>query len=212
MSYLEKLLIPGEKVVLLARRHVLASFGDLIALESVLFLTLVGVFIASRQYPGEWVGWGLLTAAILPMLPLPFVAWRLVWWFHKVYVVTGLRVLKLEGVFAKDHRDAALDKINDVVLHQSLLGRILGFGHLQILTANEASGVTYHWLRDPVGFKRRVLESRSVAAPALPASLAAAPAEDPIAQLARLGELRDKGVVTEEEFLAKKKELMGRIR
>lgn len=35
-----------------------------------------------------------------------------------------------------------------------------------------------------------------------------APAQDPIAQLERLGELRDKGVLTEEEFAAQKAKLL----
>lgn len=36
-----------------------------------------------------------------------------------------------------------------------------------------------------------------------------APAADPIEQLAKLGELRDKGVLTEEEFAAQKANLLG---
>ena len=38
---------------------------------------------------------------------------------------------------------------------------------------------------------------------------AAAPAADPIAQLKELGELRDQGVLTEEEFAAQKAKLLG---
>jgi hypothetical protein len=38
---------------------------------------------------------------------------------------------------------------------------------------------------------------------------AAAPAADPIAQLKELGELRDQGILTEEEFAAQKAKLLG---
>ena len=38
---------------------------------------------------------------------------------------------------------------------------------------------------------------------------AAAPAADPVEQLAKLGELRDKGVLTEEEFAAEKAKILG---
>jgi hypothetical protein len=44
-------------------------------------------------------------------------------------------------------------------------------------------------------------------APAAPAP--AAPAADPIAQLKQLGELRDQGILTEEEFAAQKAKLLG---
>jgi len=37
----------------------------------------------------------------------------------------------------------------------------------------------------------------------------AAPAADPIEQLEKLGELRDKGVLSEEEFAAQKSKLLG---
>ena len=50
--------------------------------------------------------------------------------------------------------------------------------------------------------------SAEPAAPAAPAPVAAN-AADPIAQLERLGELRDKGVLTEEEFAAQKARLLG---
>ena len=42
-------------------------------------------------------------------------------------------------------------------------------------------------------------------APAAPAS----PAADPIAQLKELGELRDSGVLTDEEFAAQKAKILG---
>lgn len=38
---------------------------------------------------------------------------------------------------------------------------------------------------------------------------AAAPAADPVEQLAKLGELRDKGVLTEEEFAEQKAKILG---
>jgi membrane protease subunit (stomatin/prohibitin family) len=46
-------------------------------------------------------------------------------------------------------------------------------------------------------------------AEAPPQQAASTPASDPIAQLKELGELRDKGVLTEEEFAAQKAKLLG---
>jgi Short C-terminal domain len=45
--------------------------------------------------------------------------------------------------------------------------------------------------------------------PAAPAAPAAAPAPDPIQQLKELGELRQQGVLTDEEFAAQKAKLLG---
>src|SRR5438093_2487514 len=208
MSYLTKLMIPGETVVHSARRSVVATFGALLAF---LILVLIGVGVA---YAWSAPAAGLLGTTMLLVVALVLGALllaRYVWWRNKVYVVTNLRVLKLEGLLSKAHRDASLDKINDLVLTQSMWGRLLGYGDVQILTANEASGMTFHKLQDPVAFKRQILQVRTAEMAEGP-GLGAASVSDPIAQIQRLGELRAQGTITEEEFQAKKKALMERIK
>jgi len=208
MSYLSKLLIPGETVAYSARRSVASTFGGLLVF---LGLVLVGVVVA---YALSAPAAGLLGTTMLIVVALVLAVLllgRYIWWRNKVYVVSNLRVMKLEGFFSKSHRDASLDKINDLVMTQSLLGRMLGYGDLQVLTANEASGMTFHQLHDPVEFKRQVLQLRTVEMADGPGKGAASVA-DPIAQIQRLGDLRAKGVITEEEFAEKKKALMNRIR
>jgi uncharacterized membrane protein YdbT with pleckstrin-like domain len=209
MSYLQRLLIPGEEVQLVARRSAAATFGALLSLEAALLAAAAALYLWGGPDTSPGVGVVLAVAAIvLALLAVRYVRWR-----NKVYVVTNLRVLKLEGLFAKDHHDASLDKINDLVLAQSVSGRVFGYGDLQILTANEASGVTFHSLADPVGFKRRALESRAaLGAASVGATAAAAASLDPLAQIERLGELRSKNLITEDEFQKKKAELLSRIR
>jgi hypothetical protein len=46
---------------------------------------------------------------------------------------------------------------------------------------------------------------------ATPAPSPSTPADDPFAQIERLGELREKGLLSEEEFEAKKAEILGRM-
>jgi uncharacterized membrane protein YdbT with pleckstrin-like domain len=212
MRYLQRLLIPGEEIRLVARRSVAATFGALLLLEAVLLAAAAGLYLWSGPATGAMPGVGVVLAVAVIVLAL--LAVRYVWWRNKIYVVTNLRVLKLEGLFAKDHHDASLDKINDLVLTQSVAGRLFGYGDLQILTANEASGVTFHYLHDPVGFKRTALESRTAlgGAAAAGGTAAAVAALDPLAQIERLGELRSKNLITEEEFQKKKAELLSRVR
>ena len=67
--------------------------------------------------------------------------------------------------------------------------------------------MTYHFLKEPVEFKRKALIAREAA------RAATSPANaDPVSQLERLGELREKGVVTGEEFEAAKAQLLGKLR
>ena len=51
------------------------------------------------------------------------------------------------------------------------------------------------------------LQPEQAAAP--PPQAAPAPAADPVEQLTKLGELRDKGLLTEEEFAAQKAKILG---
>jgi uncharacterized membrane protein YdbT with pleckstrin-like domain len=207
MSYMTKLMIPGEEVVHLARRSVAATFGGLFVFLAVVLIA-VGVAYAWSVPAAGLLGTSMLLVVALVLGVLLLARW--VWWRNKVYIVTNLRVLKLEGLMSKSHRDASLDKINDLVMNQSVLGRLLNYGDVQILTANEASGMTFHQLHDPVAFKRQILQVRTSERADGP-GLGAASVSDPIAQIQRLGELRAQGTITEEEFEAKKKALMARI-
>src|SRR5688572_2400659 len=208
MAYLDKLMIPGESVVHSARRSVAATFGGLLVFLAAV-LVGVGIAYAWSLPAAGLLGTGMLLVVAL-VLAVVLLA-RYIWWRNKVYVVTNLRVMKLEGVLSKNHRDASLDKINDLVMSQSIWGRVLGYGDLEILTANEASAMIFHKLSDPVGFKRQVLQVRTTEMADGP-GLGSAASGDPIAQIERLGALRAKGVISEEEFAAKKKALMDRVR
>ena len=56
--------------------------------------------------------------------------------------------------------DSSLEKINDAVLEQSVFGRMLGYGDLDILTANEQSVDRYRMLSQAQQFKRTMLEQK----------------------------------------------------
>lgn len=211
MSYLGKLMIPGEKAIHGARRSVAATFGGLLVFLALVLVAGGFAYVWSQPAAGLPGTGPFVVLLVVALVLSALLAGRYVWWRNKVYVVTNLRVLKLEGILSKSHRDASLDKINDLVMSQSIGGRLLNYGDVQVLTANEASAMTFHKLHDPVAFKRQVLQVRTTEM-AAGAAAGTAAAADPIAQIQRLGELRAKGVITEEEFLEKKKALMERIR
>jgi hypothetical protein len=66
------------------------------------------------------------------------------------------------------------------------------------------------WAADDQGYAQpQYMESAPAVAPVQAAPAAAPAAGDPIEQLERLGELRDKGVLTDAEFEAQKAKLLG---
>jgi hypothetical protein len=58
--------------------------------------------------------------------------------------------------------------------------------------------------QDVVGALRRLVADHQGAG-----TPAATPSADPVGQVRKLGQLRDEGLITEDEFQAKKRELLG---
>lgn len=69
-----------------------------------------------------------------------------------IFVLTNLRLIDEVGVFSVSVKENQLDKINNVSYRQSLMGRIFGFGDVEIQTAAERGAVVYNGLRNPKEF------------------------------------------------------------
>jgi len=110
-----------------------------------------------------------------------------------------------EGVLAKRVLDSSLDKVNDVLLEQSLAGRLLGYGNLQILTASEQGINRLDTIPRPLAFKRAMLAAKS--GPGKGGAAVAGPA----ARLEELEELRRRGLVSAEEYRAKRAAILERL-
>jgi uncharacterized membrane protein YdbT with pleckstrin-like domain len=222
MSYADTLLAKDETIVYRARQFWLAPVSDA---RNALLLLLLGIVLALIEH--QVLNWGLRSIAGIVDLILVLVA--LVWivivyltWRAEEYIITSRRVLKVEGLLDKKSGDSSLDKINDAVLKQGLLARMLHYGDLEVLTANEEGIDRYQMLANVVEFKKAMLnaknylddgfrgQARTGAAPAAPVATAAQ-SDDPTVTLAKLADLRDKGAITPADYEAKKAELLGRM-
>ena len=156
-GYADSLLADGEHIELRTRQHPLAIFLSsrffwLFAVGAALFFLLGRVV---NNIPAlDWV------ALVCLLLALIWLSWRYLGWTRQEYVVTNRRVIKAEGIISKQSGDSSLEKINDAVLREGLLGRLLGFGDLEILTAAESSVDTFEMLRRPKDFKKAMLNAK----------------------------------------------------
>jgi hypothetical protein len=103
------------------------------------------------------LGYVALALLLLSIFWLGLVFWG---WYSQDYLVTNRRVLKVEGILRKRSADSSLEKINDAVLEQGILGRMLGYGDLDILTAAETSVDQYRMLAEAQQFKRTMLDEK----------------------------------------------------
>ena len=102
----------------------------------------------------------------------------------------------------------------------SFFGRMLGYGDIHIFSASgEAGADAFTTILEAERAKKVIFEQKTrrelagvAAQPSATPATTAPPAQtDAVAALESLGRLRDAGVITPEEFEAKKAELLGRI-
>lgn len=122
-----------------------------------------------------------------------------------ILVLTDRRLFFLkDGVMSKRSEDLPLSKISSIEWSSGMmLGKIAAFVSGNKAEVTNVQKVDGKALVDDV--RARIADGP--VAPAAPAVAAA----DPVEQLRKLAELRDAGVLTPEEFEAKKADLMGRI-
>lgn len=211
MGYVEGLLSDNEQIVVRTRRHwmVLASSfftNFIVAVVIVIVGVLVSIFAVAMVGP--------LAFLIFLLLIFPFFAFMrdfLDWW-NEEYLVTNRRVIQAEGTINKHVIDSSLEKVNDVVLNQTFLGRLLDYGDIEILTASEIGVNKLHTIAGPVKFKTEMLNQKeAMGADEHFGKHTPAPQHDVPALLAELDELRKQGVLTEAEFQQKKAQLLAKM-
>lgn len=92
---------------------------------------------------------------ILYFVPLVYVYLR---YATSEIAVTNQRLVVKSGILSKNIDDVPLDKINNIHIRQSLLGRIFGYATVHIQTAATAGKGSFPFLGQPHQFKQIVLE------------------------------------------------------
>lgn len=209
-KYLKSLLGESEQVLFVTHQHWLVLVGEIL-LESLLSVALIVVVTLMYAF---WVLNPLvLLGYLLLIFPLISLLRDVLIWSNRKYVVTNRRVMQLAGVFNKNVTDSSLDKVNDVKLTQSFLGRMLGYGNIEILTASELGVNMFMHIGKPIQYKAAMINAKEKLerAPA-PATVAPSRAAPNLADLlTQLDTLRQHGVLTEEEFQAKKADLLKKM-
>ena len=204
-TYLEGLLAENEQILLEAHQHWFVLFGKIFLELMLIVLIFVGVFVATPFYP--FATYGL----ILILIPLIGIVNDILVWRNKAYIVTNYRVIQTSGVLSKDVVDSSLEKVNDVKLSQSFLGRMFGYGDIEILTASELGVNLFHQINDPIGFKTAMLNAKERLGFEHEAGAAGQAMADIPLLITRLDDLRKRGIISEEEFQQKKRQLLEKI-
>jgi hypothetical protein len=186
-------------------------------LATILILVVALYVLLGSQY--RYVGWLSLALAAIPLLDVIRIVAD---WINEAYIITNRRVMEVQGIINKHVTDSALEKVNDVELDQSVIGRLLGYGTVRIITGSDIGMNVFRRINDPIRFKREMLNAKESLRddsefPKRRLETAPLPSgpiydRDRIPDmLIELAELRQRGILSEEEFQAKKKELLDRM-
>jgi len=159
-----RLLASGERVLLVKQRHWL-TFLEAGRWFGLALLAGVGVWLVNGFIPDDGVlGFmsTLLTWAFWICLALGIVGigWYIVVWYNERYLVTSRRVIEAGGVLNKYAKDTSLTQITDMIVGNPMLGRIFGYGEIDLMTGSEAGISKIRFLPDADGFKRSLLDAK----------------------------------------------------
>ncbi|MDZ7318911.1 MAG: PH domain-containing protein [candidate division KSB1 bacterium] len=205
MGYVETLLAHNETIVFKTRQHWIVLARSMFLNGAFLILIILLAIAASAM-----LGPAGLIATLLFIIPVIVFGVDYLKWWNEEYIITNRRVIQVEGIINKHVIDSSLEKVNDVVLRQSFLGRLLDYGDIDILTASEMGINALHKIKHPIKFKTEMLDQKlsfgSEERTGLPGGQTDIPA-----LIAELDHLRKQGVLTDAEFQDKKTQLLAKL-
>jgi uncharacterized membrane protein YdbT with pleckstrin-like domain len=210
MGYVERMMGRNEEIVFVTRQH------WLVLIFAALIDLLLAIVIAAIALS---VGNIATVLIVLVIFPVGHFVLRFLNWYNEQFIITNRRVMEMSGIINKRVSDSSLEKVNDVVMEQSVLGRILGYGTLEIITGSDIGVDFLEHIKNPVHFKTEMINQKedlsqleSFGSRARRVLDEEPPTTGDIPELiAELDELCQKGIISQQEFEDKKAELLSRI-
>jgi uncharacterized membrane protein YdbT with pleckstrin-like domain len=115
------------------------------AIIALVLALVVNVLAASPFGPG--------TRAIVTLtLVIGAALWALTAWGVRLsssLTLTNLRVIQEEGILRRTSNVIPVDRIQDITIKQTVTGRLLGYGDIEIDTAGVVANEVFTYLPDP---------------------------------------------------------------
>ena len=129
----------------------------------------------------------------------------LIYILTSVLAFTNKRVISKRGLLSIKVLDSPIEKVNDVDVRQSLLGRILNYSSVIIRTSS--SVYTFDYVKDAIKFKNLLMTTDRIQKVEIQENNQVSNSN--YDELNKLKELLDNNVITQEEFDKKKKDILG---
>ena len=169
-------LLPGENLVLKDHPHWITLVKSVIV--PAVLVVLVAVADFTVLFP-QANGSGLYVPHLRTILSLGVVALALLWliviwirWQSTTYTLTDQRITIETGVFSRQEKIIPIDRVQDCTTRQSILGRIFGYGRVEVDAAGSQGAEVLLHLPSPGRFRDEVFtqSERRRGGPAAPSA------------------------------------------
>jgi uncharacterized membrane protein YdbT with pleckstrin-like domain len=193
-----------EKVVLVIRPHWILMFWPVLLAVAAI---AAGILIGDYGY-------------IIPVVFICYAGYKMIERNRNLWAVTNLRVIDEYGVFSYNSKESPLEKINNVSYNQTFMRRLFGFGNVQIQTAAEIGSTTYNNVEKPKVLKdtitrmqedykkSQIYSQARELAKAIASESKKSATMNAADEVEKLYDLKQRGILTEEEYSARKKKLL----
>ena len=166
-------LLPGENLVLKAHQHWIVIVKSLV----VPVVLLVVVAILDLTYLNANYVPHLRTILSLAAIAIAGLWLIVVWvrWQATAYTLTDQRIKIDTGVFGRSSKTIPIDRIQDATTKQTLFGRVLGYGRVEVDAAGAQGAEVLNHLPNPGTFRDQVFmqseKRRGGGTPAAPSAM-----------------------------------------
>ena len=150
---------PGETVALIVRKH------WLVLVKPALFFAAVLLYLPVRHV--RILGFEALLNYLLPYAAALSGALFLYRYLDRrvnIWAVTNERLIDEWGILTHKSKENPLDKINDIVVEQTILGRLFGYGGISVQTAAKAGETIIDFVERPEELKQTINEQKALRA------------------------------------------------
>lgn len=201
MPFPRKLLNEGEDIVLDLHPH----WWYFVKPVVVLVAGIVGA-VALRDVDAARIAFLVVIVVAAVWLAVVYAKWA-----TTNVVVTTDRLIHRVGVLGKQGKEIPLERVNDIAVSQTFFERLIGSGDVTIESGGERGQQVFTDIPKPF-LVQNVIYTEMERAGARDAARASGSRELSIPeQLEKLDELRQRGVITQAEFDAKKAQLLDRM-
>ena len=215
-------LMPNETMILASNPHWFYFWKQVAASAG-----LIGLLLLLSAVDADWLNtiiwWVFVIAVIVLVLDLVY---QFIQWKTTRFAITDQRVAYQSGIFRRRGVSIPLNRINNVNFDQSAIARMFNNGVVTIESAGETGDSVFENIPDPEKVRALIFKQveadeqadsdrdAAALAKALREQQAVGPADSPVPateRLAQLDQLRAQGLVTDEEYQAKRQKILDEL-